>query len=119
MKGQPFARRFGFAVAGMRALWRSEASFRAQARLADGAALAMILLRPGATWCALVALAAGMVLAAEALNGALEHLADALHPGSHPLIGMAKDMAAAGVLIASASTVGVAALLVMHIARGN
>ena len=49
----------------------------------------------------MIALAIGMVLAAEAFNTALEDLADAVHPGKHPLVGKAKDAAAAGVLIAA------------------
>lgn len=39
------------------------------------------------------------VLAAEAINTALECLADAVHPEQHPLVGKAKDAAAAAVLI--------------------
>lgn len=42
-----------------------------------------------------------LVLAAETANTALELLADALHPGQHPLVGEAKDVAAAGVLVAA------------------
>lgn len=57
-------------------------------------------------WC-LVLLCCGTVLAAECFNTALEKLADALHPERHPLVGQAKDVAAAGVLLlalASAAT---------------
>ena len=107
MKGQHFRRRLGFAVAGLRALWRSEASFRTQLRLAGVAAAVLIVVRPGATWVALVLLAAGLGLVAEAANGAIEHLADALHPDHHPLIGIAKDAAAGAALIASLTAVAV------------
>jgi diacylglycerol kinase (ATP) len=59
-------------------------------------------------WAA-VALAVGLVWMAEALNTAVEFLADAVHPEQHPLIGRAKDVAAAGVLLAAltAACVGV------------
>ena len=49
-------------------------------------------------WC-LLGLAMGGVLSAEALNTGIEFVSDALHPDHHPLIGKAKDVAAAGVLI--------------------
>lgn len=50
-----------------------------------------------------------LVLAAETANTALELLADALHPDQHPLIGRAKDVAAAGVLVTAigATVVGI------------
>ncbi|MBE7212836.1 MAG: diacylglycerol kinase family protein [Gluconacetobacter diazotrophicus] len=58
---------------------------------------------------ALVVFAIGSVLAAEAVNTAVETLADALKPERHPLVGRAKDLAAAGVLLAAigAALVGV------------
>src|SRR5205085_557541 len=69
--------------------------------LALAAALAALgILRPGALWCALVLLSAAVVLAAELFNTAIERLADELHPGQHPGIRIAKDCAAAGVLVA-------------------
>lgn len=46
-------------------------------------------------------LAAALVWVAEALNTALEALADAVHPDHHPLVGHAKDAAAGAVLIAA------------------
>ena len=49
-------------------------------------------------WCMLV-LAMVAVWTAEALNTALELLADAAQPEFHPLVGQAKDVAAAGVLV--------------------
>ncbi len=51
-------------------------------------------------WLALL-LAIAIVWVAEALNSALEYLADAAVPDQHPLVGKAKDVAAAGVLLAS------------------
>jgi diacylglycerol kinase (ATP) len=52
-------------------------------------------------WWALVGLAVGLVLVAEMANTAIEALADLLHPGQHPEIGVAKDVAAGAVLIAT------------------
>jgi len=51
-------------------------------------------------WC-LLALASGMVWAAEALNSALEYLADHVTMEHHERIGRVKDMAAGGVLLAA------------------
>ncbi len=51
-------------------------------------------------WCA-VLLAIGLVWVAEALNSALEALADRAAPEWHPLVGRAKDAAAGGVLVAA------------------
>lgn len=56
---------------------------------------------------ALLALAIGLVLASEAANTALEALADRTAPERHVLVGRAKDVAAAGVLIASLAAAGV------------
>ena len=46
-------------------------------------------------------LAVGLVWMAEAVNTALESLADAVHPDHHPLVGRAKDVAAAAVLVSA------------------
>lgn len=48
-----------------------------------------------------VLLAVGLVWMAEALNSALEALADRTAPEWHPLVGRAKDAAAGGVLAAA------------------
>lgn len=56
---------------------------------------------------ALVALAVGLVFAAEAANTALESLADASVPERHPLVGTAKDLGAGAVLLAALAAVAV------------
>jgi diacylglycerol kinase (ATP) len=56
----------------------------------------------------LVVVAAAGVWVAEALNTAIELLADAAVPTAHPLIGAAKDVAAAGVLLAALGSILVA-----------
>jgi diacylglycerol kinase len=50
---------------------------------------------------ALLALAVGLVWAAEAANTALEWLCDLVSPEHHPLVRKAKDVAAGGVLLAA------------------
>lgn len=49
-------------------------------------------------WC-VVALCCGGVLMAEAMNSAIEAIADLVSPEFHPLIKKAKDVGAAGVLM--------------------
>jgi diacylglycerol kinase len=51
-------------------------------------------------WAA-IAFAIALVFTAEAFNTAIESLADAAVPERHPLVGTAKDVAAAGVLLAA------------------
>jgi diacylglycerol kinase len=61
---------------------------------------------------ALVVLAIALVLTAEALNTAVERLADAIMPHHHPLVGTAKDLGAGAVLLAAtaAAVIGVLVL---------
>ncbi|MFC1467119.1 diacylglycerol kinase family protein [Verrucomicrobiota bacterium] len=63
-------------------------------------------------WAVLV-LAMMAVLSAEALNTAMEFLADAVIPEEHPEVKKAKDVAAGGVLIAAIASVIIAMLILM------
>lgn len=86
------------------------------ARIHIAAGLAVIALagwlRVPRAEVALLALAIGLVLSAEALNSALEALADRVAPDPHPLVAKAKDVAAGGVLLA-AIVAAVVGLLVL------
>jgi diacylglycerol kinase (ATP) len=62
---------------------------------------------------ALLVLAMGLVWAAEALNTALEWLGDVVEPGRNPLLGRAKDAAAAGVLLAAIAAAAVGLLVLL------
>jgi len=114
-KNQPFYKRVSFALAGIAHTVRSEQSARFQVGAFAVVVVAMLVLRPGAFWWALVMLASAGVFAAEMFNTAIEHLADHLHPEVHPHIRAVKDCAAAGVLIASLGAVAVAVALVVHL----
>lgn len=61
-------------------------------------------------WVAIV-LCIAMVLAMEAMNTALEYLADRVSTERHPLIGKAKDVAAAAVFMSALCAVVVGLLL--------
>lgn len=101
MKGQGFLRRFGYARAGIVTAFRRERSMRTHGVAVVAAVAFLGLTGASALWWALVGLAVGLVLVAEMANTAIETLADHLHPGQHPEIGVAKDVAAGAVLVAS------------------
>jgi diacylglycerol kinase (ATP) len=114
-KNQRLPARIGFALRGFAHAVRSEASLRLQALAGVAALLALLVLRPGAVWWALVLLASAAVVSAELFNTAIEHLADVLHPQQSPGVRLVKDCAAAGVLIAVLGALGVAAALLVHL----
>jgi diacylglycerol kinase len=99
---------FGFALRGVAALAREP-----NARIHFTAALAVAVLaawlRVSRAEAALLVLAVGLVVAAEASNSALEALANRVAPDHHPLVARAKDLAASAVLLAAlaAASVGV------------
>lgn len=113
MKGRPFRERLGFAIAGLRAAWVREASFRTHLGFTVAVVIALLILRPAPVWWALVAITVALVLALELLNGAVEGVIDRLHPDHHPKIGIAKDMLAGAVLVAALAALGVAGAMVV------
>ena len=118
-KNQSFARRLGYALAGLKAGFRTEASLRTQGLAFVLLCVALWILGASAVWWAIGCLASAAVLAAEFFNTALERLADHLHPAEHESIRAVKDSAAAGVLIAAAGAVAAfVALLVVRFGRG-
>jgi undecaprenol kinase len=115
MKNRRFAARLGFALAGIRLVFRREKSFRAQSGLALAAAGALLALRPGLVWSALVLLSAALVLALELVNSALEYALDRIHPAFAREIGAAKDAAAGAVLLAALAALGVGGLMLLSV----
>ncbi len=113
LKNQSLLRRFSFAAKGIYSAALLENSFRTELVLATGYAALMVWLRPPLVWLGLSIITAGLVLAVELLNTALEHLADRLHPEQHPAIGVAKDCAAAAVLVTSITAAIIGALTVV------
>ena len=102
---------FVYAFRGVRALLRREHNawlHLLAAALACGAGWRLEISR--VEWC-LVAFAIGSVLAAEAFNTAIEALADAVHPEPAALVGHAKDLSAAGVLLTSGGAAVVGGLI--------
>jgi diacylglycerol kinase (ATP) len=112
-KNRPLRQRLGYACSGIATVFRREASFRTQCAAAAGAALVLLWLRPSPGWIAAVIAAAGVVLALELVNAALEYLLDHLHPVVAEEIGRAKDAAAGAVLVASLASLAVGGAMVL------
>ncbi len=112
LKNQSLLRRFSFAAKGIYCAVLMENSFRTELLLAAAYAALMVWLKPPLVWVGLSIITAGLVLGVELLNTALEHLADRLHPEQHPTIGVAKDCAAAAVLVTSITAAIIGALTV-------
>lgn len=105
------ARSFYCAFQGLRFLAREERNFRLHLLAAVLAVAAAIGLGVSAMeWC-LIVVCIGVVLCAEALNSAIEHLCDRVTPEREEAIRHIKDAAAAGVLCASAASAIVGALI--------
>ena len=116
MEREPFSWRaransFVYAFRGVWWLLRREHNAWIHLGFAVAAGAAGWWWRIGRLEWALVVFAIGSVLAAEAVNSAVETLADAVKPERHPLVGRAKDLAAAGVLLAALGAVVVGVLV--------
>lgn len=108
MEKTSFLDRFRYAVAGLAAAWRAEASFRTEVILALVWFVVLAVVGAAPLWWILSSIVAGMVLAAELVNTALEHLADHVEPEQEPAIAVVKDCAAAAVLVSVAAALVVA-----------
>lgn len=100
-----------YALAGLRAAFRHEAAFRQELALGLPLVVAAPFLAPG-RW-QLLAMVGSVVLVwvVELLNSALEALADAVSAESHPLLGRAKDLGGAAVMLCLLQVVGVWAVV--------
>jgi diacylglycerol kinase len=106
-----FARGFAHAWHGVRHVFSSQRNARVQLSLA----VAVVALGFGAgletgEWLWITA-AIAAVIAAEMFNTALERLGDSVSREHHPLIGQAKDAAAAAVLVIATGALVVGALI--------
>jgi diacylglycerol kinase (ATP) len=88
-----------YSLAGLRAAARHEASFRQELLVGVPLLLAVPWLAPGRVEGLLMAGSVLLVWVVELLNSALEALADAVSAAPHPLVGRAKDIGSAAVMI--------------------
>ena len=106
MKTQKFSisnriRSFGYAFNGLKILFKEEHNARVQLFAAMAVVIAGFVFNISNTeWVAIV-FAIGFVLAMEAINSAIEGLADFVSPEKHEMIKKIKDLSAAGVLISA------------------
>lgn len=89
----------GYSLLGLRAAWQHEAAFRQEV-------VAGVLLLAGGLWLApsllygvLMAASILLVWCVELINSAIEALADAITTDTHPLLGRAKDIGSAAVMM--------------------
>ena len=111
MKGQSLGRRFSFALQGVLAAVRLEASFRTQLIAGVLTIAATFWVGPALYWWALIVVMVFGVLAAELMNTALEHALDGLHPEQAKFVQVAKDCAAGAVAMLSFGAVVVFVLM--------
>jgi diacylglycerol kinase (ATP) len=112
VKNRSLRARVGFAVAGWKAAWSRERSFRTQTWCGVLALVMLYLLQAPPIWWAFVAVTCALVLALELINSALEALVDLLHPEIHPEIKVIKDMLAGAVLAISCAALFAGLILV-------
>jgi diacylglycerol kinase (ATP) len=98
-------------MAGFRSAFRHEAAFRQELAVGIPLLAAVPWLAPG-RWQA-VAMAASIlfVFVVELLNSAIEAIADAVSVDHHPLLGRAKDLGSAAVLVSLSMAVAVWAIV--------
>lgn len=92
-----------FAFAGLATLWREEPTTRFHAVTSIAALALGVAVRLAPLEWVFVITFIGLVWFAEAVNTAVERLADAVTLDRHPLIGKAKDVASASVFIVNAT----------------
>jgi len=99
-------RAFIYSLQGFKAAFRFEAAFRQELLL-------VVILAPCAFWVGKTPLQVALLLASlagillvELLNSAIEALADAVSMETHPLLGRAKDLGSAAVLLAMLAAAG-------------
>ena len=102
---------FKYAWQGFKALLRYEHNARIHCVAAVAVIIAGFLFRiSAAEWLAIV-VCIGMVISAEALNSAVEALADRITTHHDPLIGRAKDLGATAVTLLALASVAVALII--------
>jgi diacylglycerol kinase len=95
-------RSFSFAAEGLGYLLRTQPNFWVHCLAAALVVVLAVTLGTGPAETGVLLLAIGLVLVCEAFNTALEAAVDLVSPERHPLAKVAKDVSAAGVLVAAA-----------------
>ena len=114
-KKEPFIinriKSIGYAFKGMLLLIKTEASIKIQVFIAIVMTFAGFYFEISKTeWIAQLGMI-GLVMSIEAMNTAIEYIADFIHPEYHKKIGFIKDIAAGAVFIASIIAVIIAGII--------
>lgn len=88
-----------YSAAGLRAAIQHEAAFRQELALGLPLVALALWLHPGRVQTVLLVGSVVLVWVVELLNSAIEALADALSTEHHPLLGRAKDLGSAAVML--------------------
>ena len=97
----------GYSWAGLVAAFRHEAAFRQELLVGVPALVIAWWVAPGRLEAVLLSAAVLFVWIVELVNSAVEALADAVSTAHHPLLGRAKDLGSAAVLLSLVLAVGV------------
>ncbi|MBI5401124.1 MAG: diacylglycerol kinase family protein [Candidatus Yonathbacteria bacterium] len=96
---QKIIKSFGWAINGLRMVWREETSFRTEFVIGVAVVLFGVYVHfLTLEWMIIIA-CIGAVLSAEILNTAIEDLCDKVEPNTDPVIGKIKDMMGGFVLV--------------------
>ena len=100
-----------YSAAGLRAAIQHEAAFRQELALGVPMVAFALWLHPGRVQTLLLVGSVVLVWVVELLNSAIEALADAMSTDHHPLLGRAKDLGSAAVLLCLLLAAGTWAVL--------
>jgi diacylglycerol kinase (ATP) len=106
-------RSFRFAFRGLGHVLTRERNARVHLAAAAAAVAVSVWLGLDRAELAVVALAIGLVLAAEVMNTVVERVLDLLHPAQSERVRVIKDMSAAAVLVTALAALAVAGLLLL------
>jgi diacylglycerol kinase (ATP) len=101
----------GYAFKGMLILIKTEASIKIQVVIAIIITIAGFYFDISKTEWMIQITSIGLVMSIEAINTAIEYIADFVHPEHHKKIGLIKDVAAGAVFIASIIAVIIAGII--------
>jgi diacylglycerol kinase (ATP) len=101
----------GYAFKGMLILIKTEASIKIQVVIAIIITIAGFYFDISKTEWMVQITSIGLVMSIEAINTAIEYIADFVHPEHHKKIGLIKDVAAGAVFIASIIAVIIAGII--------
>lgn len=88
-----------YSLQGLHAAWQHEAAFRQEVGLGVILMVSSIWLAPSIVFAVLMNASVLLVWCAELFNSAIEAVADAISVEQHALLGRAKDLGSAGILL--------------------